>query len=524
MPSTPKRKLFTPPPPPRLFLLICGLALILSALLLACAAEETAEQPAGTERQPTAATPTPVPPTATPAPTQPPTAAPEPTQAPTVAPPPTATLVPTEATEPTQPPTPEPTQAPTAILVPTAAPTPTPVPEPTATPRPTPTPKPKFAPLSPSQTSPETDKEALIVLFNATDGETWDTTNSWLGRGAVGGWEGVTTDDNGRVIGLELSGLDGELPPELGNLTSLQSLNILFSQLDGGIPPELGNLASLQWLAISDNQLDGEIPPELGNLTGLRVMLLSNNQLTGEIPRELGNLASLTRLGLQNNQLSGQIPQELENLALGYGDSRPIETIRRDLLGYSYRWDGFSGNNFSGCVSDYFAEYFDNGTGLGKCAAPPDHPGDTETLIALYEAWGQPDWENWLGRVPIADWEGVSVDSSGRVAALSRQGVDNEIYGKELQPKLGNLTDLKMLFIHYPSGEVPPELGNLTNLKVLHLAGNSLLRGEIPPQLCNLSDLRELGLDGDFRNAGSAFQEAIHEEGVQAALKRFICP
>ena len=40
MPSTPMRK------SPRLFLLICGLALILSALLLACGGgEEPAEQP-----------------------------------------------------------------------------------------------------------------------------------------------------------------------------------------------------------------------------------------------------------------------------------------------------------------------------------------------------------------------------------------------------------------------------------------------------------------------------------------------
>ena len=165
MPSTPKRK------SPRLFLLLCGLALILSALLLACAAEEDAEQPAGTDSQPTAtaitaaATPTPVPPTATPEPTPTlaptatpqPTPTPEPTElptatlAPTAAPatptpeptaaPPTATLVPTEAPEPTQPPAPEPTEAPTAT------PAPTPAPEPTATPMPTPTPTPAMSAL-----------------------------------------------------------------------------------------------------------------------------------------------------------------------------------------------------------------------------------------------------------------------------------------------------------------------------------------------------------------------------------------
>jgi hypothetical protein len=223
--------------------------------------------------------------------------------------------------------------------------------------------------------------------------------------------------------------------------------------------------------------------------------------------------------------LSGEIPPELENLPLGYGDNRPIETIRQNLLNYSYGWDGFSDNNFSGCVSDYFAEYLDGGTGLGKCVAPPDHYSDTETLIALYEAWDQPGWENWLGRVPIADWEGVSIDSHGRVAALSRQGLENGIYGKELPPELGNLTGLKMLYIHYPSGEIPPELGNLTDLKALVLGGDGQLTGQIPPQLCNLFNLQALGLDGrHLRNYSSAFENAIREEGVQTALQRFICP
>ena len=166
-------------------------------------------------------------PTATPAPAAPTatTSAPAPTAAPTHRP-----------TETAPPPPTQPPFQPTATPAPTQAPDPTATPRPTATPMPTPTPtpRPRFTPLSPAQTSVETDKEALVALFNATEGETWDGTNSWLGRGAVGGWQGVTTDANGRVIGLELYGLIGDLPPELGNLTSLIWLLISSSQLDGG--------------------------------------------------------------------------------------------------------------------------------------------------------------------------------------------------------------------------------------------------------------------------------------------------
>ena len=421
--------------------------------------------------------------------------------------PPAPTPAPTPTAAPPEP-TPAPTQAPTATPAPTTVPTPTPLSEPTATPRPTPTPKPKFVPLSPAQTSSETDKDALIALFNATDGESWDTTNSWLGRGSIGGWQGVTTNDDGRAIGLDLSGLVGELPPELGNLTSLRALNLYYSELLGEIPPELGNLASLQTLNLRNNQLIGEIPPELGNLVNLRSLNLSNNQLSGEIPPELGNVPGLRALNLSNNQLSGEIPRELENLPLWM-----------DLAGDT-RFRG-EGNNFSGCISDYFVEHLNHSesrVGLEKCA-PPDHPGDTDALIALYEAWGQPGWENWLGRVSIADWLGVSVDSRGRVAALtlsshylllwemtddySIDAFAGTLSGKEIPPMLGNLTGLKRLYLDGFSGEIPPELGNLANLQELHFTtftpnyrNDGYLSGEIPPELGSLVSLVRLTLLG----------------------------
>ncbi len=283
----------------------------------------------------------------------------------------------------------------------------------------------------------------------------------------------MTTDDSGRVTALEIAELSGKLPPELGNLTSLQTLRIHYSQLDGEIPPELSNLTSLRELYLELNQLDGKIPPELGNLTSLLVLDLGNNQLRGEIPPELGNLTSLRTLRIHNNQLSGRIPPELENLRLG---ERNSEWDREGLVSDSEFW----GNNFSGCVSEYFLENMAN-VNLAKCA-PPDHPGDTETLIALYDALGKPDWENWLGRGSIRDWHGVTVDSSGRVAGLfiSIPSWDQ----KEIPPELGNLVNLKELALWGGfRGEIPPELGNLVNLRVLWLNIEGDLTGCIPARL-----------------------------------------
>ena len=108
--------------------------------------------------------------------------------------------------------------------------------------------------------------------------------------------------------------LSGEIPVELGNLTSLQRLYLNNNQLSGEIPEELGSLTSLLWLFLNDNQLSGEIPVELGSLTSLLWLFLNDNQLSGEIPEELGSLTSLQRLALSNNQLSGTIPPELGSL------------------------------------------------------------------------------------------------------------------------------------------------------------------------------------------------------------------
>ena len=165
-------------------------------------------------------------------------------------------------------------------------------------------------------TSPETDREALVVLYNATDGPNWEDNESWLSDAPLGEWEGVTIDSNGRVTELDLTEnqLSGEIPPELGNLVSLTLLLLGFNELSGEIPPELGNLVSLEVLDLSLNELSGEIPLELGNLVSLTLLGLGNNELSGEIPPDLGNLVSLTGLFLQKNELSGEIPPELGNL------------------------------------------------------------------------------------------------------------------------------------------------------------------------------------------------------------------
>ena len=163
--------------------------------------------------------------------------------------------------------------------------------------------------------SVETDREALVALYNATDGENWSLNEKWLSDAPLGEWKGVFTLDDGRVTELRLSGnaLSGEIPAEMGSLSNLIALLLNNNDLSGEIPPELGSLSNLEYLDLYSNALSGEIPAELGGLSSLRRLGLSGNDLSGELPPELGSLSNLLLLDLSGNALSGCVPSSLED-------------------------------------------------------------------------------------------------------------------------------------------------------------------------------------------------------------------
>ncbi|OAD22816.1 putative leucine rich repeat protein, partial [Candidatus Thiomargarita nelsonii] len=144
---------------------------------------------------------------------------------------------------------------------------------------------------------PSIECEALVALYNSTDGDNWWRNDGWNVTNTPCSWYRVTCSGG-----------------------HISELNLSSNKLTGSIPSELGNLTQLTVLYLYSNKLTGSIPTELGNLTYLQVLWLSGNNLTGSIPTELGNLAQLTALYLHNNKLCGEIPVELKNLSnIRYG-------------------------------------------------------------------------------------------------------------------------------------------------------------------------------------------------------------
>jgi Leucine-rich repeat (LRR) protein len=163
---------------------------------------------------------------------------------------------------------------------------------------------------------PTSDRLALEALFKSCGGAGWTQKGGWMTDAALGDWFGVTVDDEGRVVRLELhsNNLAGPLPSEIQQLSALQKLVLYSNKLSGALPAELGQLGVLTELYLSRNLFSGQIPVELSQLGVLTVLGLSANAFSGPIPGELGQLSALMLLTLSSNALTGRIPAELGQL------------------------------------------------------------------------------------------------------------------------------------------------------------------------------------------------------------------
>jgi hypothetical protein len=214
--------------------------------------------------------------------------------------------------------------------------------------------------------------EALVAFYISTGGDNWINHSGWLQTNTPCTWFGLTCNE-GHVTRLELDWnyLYGMLPSEIGDLSYLEVLRMVFNGIIGSIPSEIGNLLQLRELRLSGNGLSGPIPATLGNLANLEGLFLYYNQLSGPIPRELGKLVNLNRLLLYSNQLSGPIPAELGNMSslifLGLEDNQLSGSIPPSLGQLTNLCDlDLSFNQLTGTLPPELG----NLTRIGWCRSP----------------------------------------------------------------------------------------------------------------------------------------------------------
>ncbi|GAY68680.1 hypothetical protein CUMW_266060 [Citrus unshiu] len=118
----------------------------------------------------------------------------------------------------------------------------------------------------------------------------------------------------GKVLSL-LSGLDlscnkliGHIPPQIGNLTRIQTLNLSHNNLIGLIPSTFSNLKQIESLDLSYNKLNGKIPHQLVELKQLAVFSVAYNNLSGEIPEWKAQFATFNESSYEGNTFLCGLP------------------------------------------------------------------------------------------------------------------------------------------------------------------------------------------------------------------------
>jgi Leucine-rich repeat (LRR) protein/sugar lactone lactonase YvrE len=283
---------------------------------------------------------------------------------------------------------------------------------------------------------PTAQCEALVALYDSTNGNNWMNNDGWKTTDTPCSWYGIEcSDGNITKISLEDNQLTGTIP-ELSNLTGLRDLRLFSNQLTGSIP-ELSALTQLQILFLNNNQLTGQIP-ELSALTELQRIYLALNKLTGPVP-ELTALTQLIEIDFGHNQLTGTIPElsnltNLEVLSLKYNDlSGEIPELSHLSQLDKLRLEG---NNLTGSIPDL--------SGLSSL---------TGLVLAANQLTGE---------IP---------DLSGLTSAHSIYLGDNQLTGSI--PDLSQVTNLWNFSVanNQLSGEIP-SLSSLPRLESFDLSGN----------------------------------------------------
>ncbi|KAL3689321.1 hypothetical protein R1sor_015630 [Riccia sorocarpa] len=353
-----------------------------------------------------------------------------------------------------------------------------------------------------SWSSEEGVKSALLMVKDALvggEGGKGDLLAGWDLRGvddppSLCLWERVSCDNNTfEVTGLNLSslGLTGEISPALGQLTSLQYLDMSRNNITGVIPAEIGQCKSLQILRLSENRLEGEIPYTLGFLERLEELSLHDNKLSGPIPPSLSEIPTLKTLNLATNNLSGEIPS-----VLYWSQVLEVFTVRGNQLTGSISPDvcqltsvwyfNVRENNLSGPIPDTIGnctsfQIMDLGYNQLTGEIPVNIGFMQVSTLSL-------EFNRLTGRIP---------EVLGLMRALLILDLSGNLFEGPIPPKLGNLTFLNKLYLqgNRLSGPIPSTLGNLTRLQYLFMHDNQLT-GPIPPELGRLQ-LFHLRLSGN---------------------------
>lgn len=196
------------------------------------------------------------------------------------------------------------------------------------------------------------EREVLADFYNGLGGEHWRTIDNWNeGDPCWDAWYGVTCDEHGHVIGIDLvdNRLYGTITESINDLESLLKLDISTTDVEYhnhpnlyrnrvlGTVPSLSKITRLEEITIAGNEITAlpedlylngptmrlicasynlitELPRYLNRFQRLHTMELDHNLIVGIIPPDLGFMPLARYIHLDTNRLSGPMPTTIAQL------------------------------------------------------------------------------------------------------------------------------------------------------------------------------------------------------------------
>ncbi|TYI09344.1 hypothetical protein ES332_A09G066000v1 [Gossypium tomentosum] len=333
---------------------------------------------------------------------------------------------------------------------------------------------------------------------------------------------GVLPASIGNLHSLELLDVTackfrGPLPSSLGNLTNLTELALLNNSFSGDIPSFLSNLTRMGFLSLGINNFNpssipswfsnlnqlhelhlplcgitGPIPSFFANLTQLGVLDLNRNQLTGRFPVGITNLTQLESLSLGTNMMEGALPDSifgLENLQILEIYSKQIECVLY-LSSNNLTLLSLTSPNTTTSLP-MFSEL-----GLGSCNLRQFPNFLTHQNQLVYLDLSQNDIH---GEMPKWIWE-MSFDTLFLLDLYF-----NSLTGFHQSPTLLPWSNILFLDLSSKLFQGSPPIPSSSIM--VYLASNNSFTGEIPQLFCSLSSVRVL--DFSRNNLGGIIPQCL---------------
>ncbi|XP_042517971.1 receptor-like kinase TMK4 isoform X2 [Macadamia integrifolia] len=351
----------------------------------------------------------------------------------------------------------------------------------------------------------------------------------WKGN-AYCSWSGIACDKSKRVTSISLAseGLGGTLPPDLNQLSELQTLSLQNNKISGALP-SLANLTNLQEVYVDNNNFTSiprtfftgltslqnmsisqneklepwSIPTDLADSSSLVVFYASkanaigsgiqnlwlNNQvvgLSGTID-VLGTMTQLSQVWLHQNAFTGSIPDlskctSLVDLQLRGNQLTGV--IPSSLVSLSQLMNvSLDNNKFQGPLPAFGnGVKITLGTTNNFCNSKPGPCSPQVTaLLAVAGKLGYPEnlATSWGGNDPCQGWTFITCDAQKKNVTIVNFA--KQKFTGSISPSFANLTSLRNLLLNDNdlSGSIPSDLINLNQLVILDVSNNNL-SGPVP--------------------------------------------